>query len=338
MSNTPLGPVLTGKTNSGEVTPQSLLAVTASMTPAQKAEMRANIGATDTTTAIPDTIKSAILNCFDNVAWTDDSGQECYNELYNALYATVESISVVFDSENAVVCTHDSLDSLRPYLTVTATYYGGTTGTVEGYSLSGSFEAGTQTITVTYGNATDTFSVNVRSATLLFSGVSVGPASNSYVTNTVVSPFDFTMKTKSNTISGANQYAAYASFYGSASLFATYGNVKGHRIRCYHTVVFTDAGGQGTFGNALFFTNDATVANSTRERFSKDVSFPGSVGTMQNGYHDTIIPMDVMDNERWGGTGTVTDASYLTWRVYWQALSGASAHAQLLFYDLGADL
>lgn len=55
----------------------------------------------------------------------------------------------------------DSLDTLRQYLTVTATYSDSTTATVTDYTLSGTLTAGTSTITVGYGGKTDTFNVAV---------------------------------------------------------------------------------------------------------------------------------------------------------------------------------
>lgn len=73
----------------------------------------------------------------------------------------VSSISAVFTQGSAVVSSDDELDSLRPYLEVTATYSDTTTDVVSDYTLSGTLESGTSTVTVSYGGETDTFTVDV---------------------------------------------------------------------------------------------------------------------------------------------------------------------------------
>lgn len=73
--------------------------------------------------------------------------------------SSVASISAVFTQGQNVVYTNDSLDSLRQYLTVTATYSDSTTDVVTDYILYGTLGEGTRTITVSYGGKTDTFTV-----------------------------------------------------------------------------------------------------------------------------------------------------------------------------------
>lgn len=74
---------------------------------------------------------------------------------------TVSSISAVFNQGNNVVYTTDSLNSLKQYLTVTATYSDSGSETVSDYTLSGTLEEGTSTITASYGGKTTTFDVTV---------------------------------------------------------------------------------------------------------------------------------------------------------------------------------
>ena len=73
--------ILAGKGSGGggssSVTPASIVTATGQMTAQQKADTRANIGATDASTSIPDDVKQALLNCFSHVSWVDaDSGRE----------------------------------------------------------------------------------------------------------------------------------------------------------------------------------------------------------------------------------------------------------------------
>jgi hypothetical protein len=67
----------------------------------------------------------------------------------------------VFTQGSAVIYTTDSLDVLKQYLVVTATYDDATTSTVTGYVLSGTLTEGTSKITVTFGGLTDSFNVTV---------------------------------------------------------------------------------------------------------------------------------------------------------------------------------
>ena len=107
--------------------------------------------------------KQALLACFRKVAWIDDQGQSYYNALESELFpdATLESITAVFTQGSAVIYDTDSLDTLKQYLTVTATYSDSTTATVTDYTLAGTLTVGTSTITVSYGGQTDTFDVTV---------------------------------------------------------------------------------------------------------------------------------------------------------------------------------
>lgn len=76
--------------------------------------------------------------------------------------ASLVSISAVYTQSGTVYDT-DTLDSLKDDLVVTATWSDSTTTTVPAsdYSLSGTLEEGTSTITVEYGDQSDTFTVTV---------------------------------------------------------------------------------------------------------------------------------------------------------------------------------
>lgn len=75
---------------------------------------------------------------------------------------TVSSISAAYTQSGTVYDT-DTLDSLKSDLVVTATFMDSTTGVINAadYTLSGTLEEGTSTITVSYGGKTDTFDVLV---------------------------------------------------------------------------------------------------------------------------------------------------------------------------------
>lgn len=74
---------------------------------------------------------------------------------------TLTKITATFTQGDAVIKTTDELDILRNYLLVVATYSDLSEARVTKYTLSGELTEGTSTITVSYGTATTTFTVNV---------------------------------------------------------------------------------------------------------------------------------------------------------------------------------
>jgi len=114
-------------------------------------------------TGLTEDVKQALLQIAQKVVYIDAHGDDYYQDLYDALYppANLVSISATFNQGSTVVYDTDSLDSLKPMLTVTATYDDQSTAVVNAYTLSGTLTTGISTITVTYQGKTDTFTVNV---------------------------------------------------------------------------------------------------------------------------------------------------------------------------------
>lgn len=112
---------------------------------------------------VNESVKTALLQLAQKVAYIDEHGQDYYDDLYNALYPAVgvNNIIAVFNSGGVTIYDTNTLNDLRQYLTVTAIMTDSSTEVVTTYTLSGSMDAGTQTITVSYGGKTDTFSVTV---------------------------------------------------------------------------------------------------------------------------------------------------------------------------------
>ena len=120
--------------------------------------------------SLSDDVKQALLDCFENVAWIGNDGQDYYDALYDALYPpkSLVSIAAVYTQSGTVYDTA-TLDSLKTDLVVTATYDDSSTETVTTYTLSGSLTVGTSTITVTYEDKTATFDVTVTSSGIIYS-------------------------------------------------------------------------------------------------------------------------------------------------------------------------
>ena len=136
----------------------------------------ASLGAViSTDNGVTNEIKQALLQIARKVVYIDDDGPAYYDDLYHALYpGNLVSITAVYDSTHKALAG-DSLDSLKPYLTVTAHYDDNTNRTVTNYILYGSLNTtGTNAITVSYTE-------NLTSATTTFDVATVAVSSISAV-------------------------------------------------------------------------------------------------------------------------------------------------------------
>ena len=121
---------------------------------------------------ISEELKQALLQLARKVAYIDAQGETYYQDLYDALSppAVLASIRATFAQGSTVIYNTDSLDVLKPLLTVTAVYDDGSTEAVaaEDYALSGALATGISTITASYQGKTATFQVTVTAAPMAF--------------------------------------------------------------------------------------------------------------------------------------------------------------------------
>lgn len=123
---------------------------------------------------LSDELKAALLTIAEKASYSDTHGQDYYDALYAALYPPAELLSITasFAQGSHVVYDSDTLESLKPYLTVTGAYDDGTSKTLTNYTLSGTLAEGTSTITVTAGGKTATFTVSVTHKVAQVTGIS----------------------------------------------------------------------------------------------------------------------------------------------------------------------
>ena len=123
-------------------------------------------------------------------------------------FATLESISAVY-TQSGTVYESTPLDDLKDDLVVTATYSDTSTATVpsDSYSLSGTLEVGTSTITVTYQGKTTTFNVTVTA---------------SYVTDGLIAYWDGIDNTGSGHDSSASAWTDLVNGYALTRRETTY--------------------------------------------------------------------------------------------------------------------
>lgn len=125
--------------------------------------------------------KEALLALLEKVAYIDESGEEYYSDLEDALYGTTTTgITAVFSPGQTEFVTTDTLESLRQYLTVTLNKSNGTSKPVSDYTLSGTLTRGASVITVTYRSYTTTFTVNVTGEVLMWQGYSANGTREDY--------------------------------------------------------------------------------------------------------------------------------------------------------------
>ena len=136
---------------------------------------------------VPREVKLAMDALFAKIVVEDD---DTYTSQYAIIHdwatsvARVTSITAVFDQSGVMITTDNTLNDLKQYLTVTASYSDGTTEEVTGYTLSGTLASGTSTITVTYSGKTATFDVTVVGWTLEWDYTDGAlPSSDEWTTN-----------------------------------------------------------------------------------------------------------------------------------------------------------
>lgn len=113
---------------------------------------------------VSESVKIALLSCFDHVAWIDEHGQTYYDALEAALYeGEYPKIIATFNPGINVIYTDDSLNILKQYLVVK---YKQTIDSQEviiassDYTLSGVLNEGENIIRVSYDDLSTTFIVN----------------------------------------------------------------------------------------------------------------------------------------------------------------------------------
>ena len=116
------------------------------------------------TGGVPTSVKQALLTLLKTTAYTNTGLTDEIATIEAWASATAELVSINASYSGGTVRAGTSLDTLRSDLTVIATYRNNTTEIVTGYALSGTLTEGTQTVTVSYGGKTTTFTVTVTSA------------------------------------------------------------------------------------------------------------------------------------------------------------------------------
>lgn len=127
----------------------------------------AQTGSGGTGGGVPSSVKGALITLLKAAVYSETGLTDEISTIESWASATAELVSISASYSGGTVRAGTSLDDLRSDLTVIATYQDSTTEVVTGYTLSGTLSEGTQTVTVSYGGKTDTFTVTVVSGSTL---------------------------------------------------------------------------------------------------------------------------------------------------------------------------
>jgi len=187
---------------------------------------------------LTDGVKQALLQIAQKVAYIDENGQDYYDDLYDALYPPANLVRITATyTQGGTVYDNQTLDSLRTDLVVRAIYDNGTSEVVTTYTLSGTLETGTSTITAAYGGKTATFTVTVTHATVQYSitNTLTNCTNNNSATvineltaysGTLTADTDYVMGTVTVTMGGTDVTStAYNSATGAISIASVTGNI-----------------------------------------------------------------------------------------------------------------
>lgn len=273
---------------------------------------------------LSDAAKQALLNLLSHVAYTDEHGQDYLDDLEAELFRTVDlvSISAVFNQGQNIIYDTDSLDTLKQYLVVTATYDDSSTRTVPAanYTLSGALTEGTSTITVSYGGKTATFDVTVT-----HSLVPAGYTAYDYVRYTGTSKTtavrdEFILTKKFDNVQNLKidfdfmpkvaQEGGTAQLIGSADgnsgnngKVAIYGRTDTKRISCFNrgvALALNDIPNMvvNTMCHITVNPNDNGKSSLTVDELSVSETWGGSYVSLNNeiSYFGTVVPEALQSN------------------------------------------
>ena len=161
--------------------------------------------------------------------------------------SAVTSISAVFTQGSAIIYSNSNLDTLRQYLVVTATYSDSTTTVVTDYTLSGTLEVGTSTITAGYGGKTDSFTVTVTEV----ADTTAEIATEGYVSNYT-----------------GGRYATTAKTYGGITI--RYPVTATTKLYPAGVIPYANNTIANEVGNVTVFNNDVHVAHVNEKSSSSD--------------------------------------------------------------------
>lgn len=286
------------------------------LTTENKTDIVSAINEVNTTGYFTDTAKQALLNCFQHVAWADETGATYYGHLHDTIFgiSNIASISAVFNTGGITIWSDDSLDSLRQYLTVTATHVGGTTETVSLYELTGSLDSSPATITVSYFGRSTTFTTNVT----VVGKISYVSDFSNWVTSYATPLSGNVMYGQCSTQTAANNYSSHAED-NKALLWS---NAVGKTFRIRFTGYCDNWVGAMSTSNPQNRVQDiiAIFSSNTSNTRLRYTNLANHVMTREPMTTEYIFEAKLSNFT--GGSGTITSDSRFGANIYYTTVNG----------------
>ncbi len=216
-----------------------------------------------------------------------------YTATFTVDVTAVEIVSIAAEyTQNGEVYKSAALDSLKSGLVVTATYNNNETGVITDYTLSGALAIGESTITVTAGEATATFTVNVTAEVISLAKTDINLTAGAklyYGINTIAAGSE----TPFNALQASLQYAGSGNT-GAQVVHAYYRAVlKGVDYRNYDSLSFNVS---SNVANLKLFTVDGTEILATLAKTAHKLTV----------YKDGSLYVDGVDTGKDMINGTIT--------------------------------
>lgn len=283
---------------------------------------------------LTDSIKTALLNCFQHVAWIDENGQTYYDALYDALY---EVTAIALNTYSISMSTLGSTTQLTATTTpegAAVTWESSDTSiaTVDSTGLVTSVAYGSATITATAGNATASCAVTVAQATVVSITATYTQSGTVYDTDSLDSlKSDLVVRASwtngtTTTVASADYVLSGTLSVGTSTITVSYGGVTATfnvTVTAGATPIYdwdltsslTDSVGSVTASTNATFTEgtglvfnaqnqycDFGAVQSTNRTYEIDVA---EIGTCVSGGNRRLLMFDTDTNTSSGGSGLI---------------------------------
>ena len=281
---------------------------------------------------LTDSQKELLITILRNSIYSTNQSSNI-DDLEDTFLHTVDHISAVLDLGGNTIYSDDTLDTLRQYLTVSATYDDGTTQVINGYLLYGTLTVGSSTIQIIYRDAYTTIIV---------------PVSQAVVRHTITN--NLTGVTNSNTdttIAEGNTYTgiltAETTGYipvnvvvtvGGVDVTSTVYNISTRTITVSNVtgnIVITAAEGEDPYAPAFELTYPLVLGDTTDTRINDTANNRVATGVTVNDNEDWTICVEFTSKAGVAAEGTdlfkndnnqLSMSGYLNYDVNWHGRSG----------------
>ena len=281
---------------------------------------------------LTDSQKELLINILRNAIYANNQSSNI-DDLEDSFTHTVVYISAVLDLGGNTIYSDDTLDTLRQYLTVSATYDDGTTEIINGYLLSGTLTVGTSIIQVIYRDAYTTISVPVSQAVVRYTVTNnLTGVINSNTDTTIAEGNTYTGVLTAettgfmpvNVLVTVNGVDVTSTVYNISTRTITISNVTGN-------IVITAAEGEDPYAPAFELSSPLILGDTTDSRINDTANNRIATGITVNDDEDWTVCIEFTSKPNepavstylWkNDNGQAQTAGYLNYDFSWHGQSG----------------